>query len=257
MISFILELTKTRMDADSVCVEDGSQINDASENFSPCVLCDRTEAQASLKCCLKFLCFKCYNKMARSARTLACPHCRENPLQFFDEDDDSSIEESDEDLHNNEARLFENERTVHVIVDSENPGSTDALPREVIEFIRRIYAENYGNQVQNLFAPNRVIGLQNRINVPISSSEPPLINKIVFAVQGAFLLLQFIIYYFLPKWSVTAFFIGFVLGMFDISFITKIIIYPIIYPVYIFKTYVNKSIAWRYIKRLDLTENRI
>lgn len=209
-------------------------VSTSSTNEMPCVLCDRSDSQAVLKCCEHFLCFKCYNKMARSGRTIVCPHCRSNPLQFYDDEDNSTVRTS--------GSRYEPEH---------DPGMNPNIHPQSLP--GRIVYTFYSLRPEDPLGPNGPGGL----NGQDLRSPDNLSSKIILGIRTGFLLLQFLLYYLLPPWTVTTFFVGFLIAIFDIGFLCEAVFYPLNYSFYIHKDYIKNSIYWKYIKKLDLFENRI
>lgn len=215
------------------------------EDISSCPLCDRFFPQMTTKCCLKFLCFTCYNKMILSGRTLSCPYCRSNPLLF--QNDTESESQDDNETQNDEHE----EQGIDIALS--RPGAVNLLidfptTEEFIHFMSNI-TRNHNYNDQSLNSLLRSIRTSSFHNTNLISRTNILCTRTLF------LLTLLTIFYFVPNILIFAFYLGYMFGTFNRDVLTILLFYPIIYPCYIYKEYIKDSTFYRYISSLSIIDS--
>lgn len=210
------------------------------ENFQ-CLLCEKNDPPIKTKCCSKHLCFSCYNKMLISGRTVSCPHCRSNPLLF--ESDDSSSEHNSSD--NNTSDHGEEQ-------DVDDINRPRAFFRLIIDFDSQEALISFMNSVARSrdvsFVPgdnlsqlmNSVLSRNNIDSDRTTSLEVFSREKILF-IRTLYLVLQLILYYFIPNEYIFIFYLGYMFGTFNKNMLNVLLFYPVMYSFYIYKEYIKHS----------------
>ena len=218
------------------------------EDIPSCPLCDRLYPQMTVKCCSKFLCFTCYNKMVLSGRTLSCPYCRSNPL-LFENDTESEAESEAQNGYNSEAEsesqnnniLLLRPRMVNLSIDF-------STIEDFINFMSNINRNrNYSDQILN--------SLSRSIRTSPLHNSNSLFRTNILCTRTLFLLFLLTICYFVPNILIFAFYLGYMFGTFNRDVLTILLFYPIIYPCYIYKEYIKDSTFYRYISSLSIIDS--